>query len=354
MRSVSASAPGKLFLAGEHAVTEAGYPAVLVAVDRWLTLTLTESEQADPLLGREWRYVAAAGEVLAAVARVRHKKIAPFSVSTSSQLDDPGTGSQPARKYGLGSSAAATAAAVVAIDAWAGLRLTASERLRAGLLATLMVNPNASGGDVATSLTGGWVRYTAPDRGWVAARGAGDDEEARAVATERLVRKPWPGLECEAMPDPAGFDLRVGWTGEPASTSSIVTAVREAGMPPEFLSGAREAARGLADAVESADLGAAQEAIRRARAAQLRLADATGVEIETPALRTLVETAAGHGYAAKASGAGGGDCGVALGSATDSGGEGAALVDDWAGQGIVPLDLRVAGPSHRDETQEGA
>ena len=37
---IRAKAPGKLYIAGEYAVVEPGQPAVLVAVDRYLTVHL--------------------------------------------------------------------------------------------------------------------------------------------------------------------------------------------------------------------------------------------------------------------------------------------------------------------------
>ena len=40
---IETRAPGKLFIAGEYAVVEPGQPAVLIAVDRCITVQLTES-----------------------------------------------------------------------------------------------------------------------------------------------------------------------------------------------------------------------------------------------------------------------------------------------------------------------
>ena len=36
--------PGKLFLAGEYAVVESGNPAVIAAVDRYLTVSIESAE----------------------------------------------------------------------------------------------------------------------------------------------------------------------------------------------------------------------------------------------------------------------------------------------------------------------
>ena len=35
---IEASAPGKLYIAGEYAVVEPGHPAILVAVDQFITV----------------------------------------------------------------------------------------------------------------------------------------------------------------------------------------------------------------------------------------------------------------------------------------------------------------------------
>ena len=40
MSTFAVSAPGKLYVAGEYAVVEPGHPAILVAVDRFLTVEL--------------------------------------------------------------------------------------------------------------------------------------------------------------------------------------------------------------------------------------------------------------------------------------------------------------------------
>ena len=48
---ISRSAPGKLYIAGEYAVVEPGHQAVLVAVDRFITVRITQAEaggSADP------------------------------------------------------------------------------------------------------------------------------------------------------------------------------------------------------------------------------------------------------------------------------------------------------------------
>ena len=42
---ITEKAPGKLYIAGEYAVVENGYPAILVALDQFVTCTIEESVQ---------------------------------------------------------------------------------------------------------------------------------------------------------------------------------------------------------------------------------------------------------------------------------------------------------------------
>ena len=42
---IQAKAPGKLYIAGEYAVTEPGYKSVLIAVDRFVTAAIEASNE---------------------------------------------------------------------------------------------------------------------------------------------------------------------------------------------------------------------------------------------------------------------------------------------------------------------
>ena len=44
---IQVKAPGKLYVAGEYAVTEPGYKSVLIAVDRFVTATIEASNEVE-------------------------------------------------------------------------------------------------------------------------------------------------------------------------------------------------------------------------------------------------------------------------------------------------------------------
>src|SRR5207247_7980273 len=81
---------------------------------------------------------------------------------------------------------------------------------------------------------------------------------------------------------------------------------------PRALRDLSAAAERAAAAVERGDGAALLDAVASTAELLARLGDETGIPIVTPALARLVAAARRVGAAAKPSGAGGGDCGIAL------------------------------------------
>lgn len=353
---IEASAPGKLFIVGEYAVVVPGEPAVLIAVDRLVTVRLSEidgergSVRSDRygLAPKTWTHAAGGGivadaepldYVLAAIEMIErlraHRGGSPrcFDLDITSELDDPS-----GRKFGLGSSGAVTVAVIAVLDELYGLGLSRWDRFRLALLATITVAPRASGGDVAASTYRGWIRYAAPDRDRLAA-----DLAAHGVAGA-LDSPGWDGCSVEPLPTPAATRVLVGWTGSPAATDLLVEQTRgpvraDAAARAAFLAASRVIVEDLVAAL--AGEGAAPEVIRRSRRLLLTLSAASGTIIETPLLTALCDAAELHGAAGKPSGAGGGDCGIVLAPA---GFDAEPILQDWRSAGVLPLDVGVQQP----------
>ncbi|TPW71506.1 phosphomevalonate kinase [Schumannella sp. 10F1B-5-1] len=351
-------APGKLFIAGEYAVVEPGQPSVLIAVDRYLTVTLTESRDAGSVHSPEygqiplvWRrdddgltldrehhpydYVMS---VLATVEQLRGELGIParfYDLRVQSELDDAS-----GRKFGLGSSAAVVVATVHALDRFYGLGLTRRERFKLGLLATIQVSPNASGGDVAASTFGGWIRYSAPDRSVL--REQLGDRSVSAV----LNGDGWAGFDMARLAPPHGLRLLVGWTGSPASTERLVGGVRRRRIGadldyPAFLLESRACVDDLVTGLDDGDDTLALDALRRSRRLLQRLGAQSGTAIETDRLARLCDTAEAAGAAGKPSGAGGGDCGIVLAPADA---DLTGMLRSWESHDIRHLTISVHPP----------
>lgn len=372
---IETRAPGKLFIAGEYAVVEPGQPAVLIAVDRCITVRLTESEGAGRIHSSEygqapviWRreddgehiivderpfdYVLSAISTVEELRSGRGASPRYFDLEISSELNDA-----DGRKFGLGSSAAVTVATIAALDEFYELGLTLTERFKLAVLATIAISTKASGGDLAASTFGGWIRYSSPDRAALHAH-----REAHGVVSAMTCAE-WAGCSARRVTPPSSVDLLVGWTGSPASTEHLVKRVHtpseradessaeysESTPAPEkprplvsFAAESHTLVDDLVAAFDADDAEASMTTIRSVRALLQRLSDSTRSLIETEALHDLCEIAETHGAAAKPSGAGGGDCGIAL---AHSHTEAQTILSGWEAAGIRPLDLG----AHREE-----
>jgi phosphomevalonate kinase len=361
-------APGKLFVAGEYAVVDAGNPAVLVAVDRHVTVRVAPrrlpgvaiSSDLRPA-GSLWRWsgtrltphpdagtsagagaalvhVRAAIETVAGLLADHGRVLPPLALEVTSGLHQGGT------KYGLGSSGAVTVATVAAVAAFGGLDLDAHARFKLALLATARHDPRASGGDLAASTWGGWVCYQAPDR--VRALHLAD-----RVGVAAALDAPWPHLAVRRLPAPAGLSVQVGWTGTPASTPAMVAGVDRAswrGGPAylRFTAATTSCVRDLVAALAAQDRPAVLAAVDAAGEQLADMDRQAGLGVFTAGLHALVAQARAAGGAAKPSGAGGGDCGIAL--LPDGGPRPASwLHRAWREAGVLPLPLKVAAEGCR-------
>ena len=290
----SASAPGKVMLAGEYAVLD-GAPAILVAVDRRAEARLVDAPPppseflaaAAAVVGRE-----VGAEAAAALARV---------AVDSRALADRGL------KLGLGSSAAATVAAV-------GAALHAVGRFAPATVGTLAATAHAeaqarrgaagSGADVAAATWGGAIAFQA----------------GRATP----------------LALPPGLVLAFAWTGAAADTATLVAAVTATRGRPAVeaaLAAIADASAALAGATTAT---AALAALTAAGAATAALGRAAGVPLVPPSVTALAAALAPLGAVAKTTGAGGGDV-VAIAAPTTV--APAAVTAAIIAAGLTPLTL---------------
>lgn len=286
-----------------------------------------------------------------------------YNVRIESDLDDKKSG----KKYGLGSSAAVTVAAVRALCKWYGLTLTTPELCKLAIIASSLVKKSGSGGDVAASAYGGWVMYRAYNREWLKAEV--EMIESGDSSLHELLQKKWPRFVVKRLKVGASLRLLVGWTGSPASSAELVGSVK-AGVKSEVRSEAsgtlsvnniaktyaktyaknyedfcvqsEKCVQKIANALENGDFNALLSGFAQNRALLKDLGEITGTLIETPKLTRLIEAANCAGLPAKTSGAGGGDCGIAIARAQDFDAVFARIKDEWQKSGIEALNLKVA------------
>ena len=273
---IEASAPGKLFVSGEYAVLE-GAPAIACAAGRRVRVRLQRRAAGETEEAARWR--EAAEELIRAPASGGKAPRVGLEINSRALYAADGA------KYGLGSSAAVAAAVTGALLAARGPLPDIGEQLRlATALHRARQGSGGSGVDVAASLYGGVV----------------------AQAGGRVQRLDWP----------AGLACAVIWTGRCADTGRAVDRYRttlQGGS--RRLRAAVERLKAEAGAVRQAwpaGTPAALDALERFAAAWQALDAAAELGIYGAAHRELHDLARASGCLYKPSGAGGGDCGLAL------------------------------------------
>ena len=435
MTQVQASAPGKLYIAGEYAVVD-GSAAIVAAVNRYVTVKVDDENLPDdlrcdlrelatenlPALAPESRkyygviasekenykpifwtraydgsieipddekyaYVFAAMRVIDSYAgecSAPNMGRKSYNLHISSELDDAKSG----RKYGLGSSAAITVATVRALCKWYGLKPDVPTICKLSLIASSMVKRSGSGGDVAASSCGGWILYRAYDREWL-------ESELGLIKSgesdfSKLLRKKWPRLEFKRINVSKTLKLLVGWTGSPASSAQLVSSVEssvessaEGGVEggakssvsseiahsftyQDFCDQSEICVQKLAQSLENfslkessleksslkeSELNNISACFAQNRELLQKLSALTGTIIETPKLTRFIEDANFAGIPAKTSGAGGGDCAIALTTIYEKN-RVKSMKSAWENHGIMPLNIEVAQASDDGENSE--
>lgn len=357
---LTASAPGKVFAIGEYAVVSGG-PAVIATVTRRLRARVRTRSGTGRLVVRNGEHTARcalsdervdalpqATRFVAAAALVSARALAlegvDLEVATESALD-PGAG-----KTGLGGSAAATAATVRAIfalvEGGSGVAAGEGARVAAGVYAHRLVQGGGSAADVIASAVGGLV--------WTEALDGSDVPSGIAAAAARVRAGVSPAYERLQLP--AALRLEVVSTGHSCATGPRVArysalAFGSPGLAPfaslrEWAAGMRAAVEVFRDACRAADAPLLRAAVRTAAALLSRLGAIAAVPVYTPELRRACAIAAGlASAAAKPSGAGGGDCAIAVVPPAER----EELRARWQQAGLVPLALDLDPDGARPE-----
>jgi phosphomevalonate kinase len=355
-------APGKVFLAGEYAVLDPGWPALVLAADRGLRAALREAPGLEVELvharsraaalgelragpGIAWatpvpaelRFAAQAAQLAARLCAEEERPSRGFSLTFLDELaiDTP----QGPLKLGLGGSACASVLGARAAALSQGRHLQPREALALANAAHWAAQGGAgSGGDVAASALGGALE--------VIGKAPWDSPEAVLAAPARMLLQD-PRLLAAPFELPEKARFLLAWSGAEADTRALVREVRAfaAAQPARWVKQAEAiafCAESLLAALRAESEKTALLAVRRAAVAMAALGEEAGCAIVTPALARICAVATEAGCAGKPSGAGGGDCAVILCFGDESRSRAAAAL---SAEGVPCFPLSVGQPA---------
>ncbi len=349
---IETKAAGKLYIAGEYAVVEPGYKAILASVDRYIYVYLEEADDCGSIttydnLPIAWKrengrlvldkrdnrlsYIIASIRTVESYAKELGIKLSFYHLKVISEME-----SKEGKKFGLGSSAAVTVATIDALCRFYGIKTSKMDLFKLSSLAQLSINDVGSCGDIASSVFGGLIAYSSYDRSWV-------KDRIKSTPVGDLLAMAWPKLEIEYLPFPDGFNMLIGWTGSPASTAHLVDKVKDKKVNKDeiyndFLRKSQDLVEKMIVGFKENKIEVIQENIAANRRVLKDMGENLNVLIETQALSKLCQIALDHEAYAKSSGAGGGDCGIAIVSDKEKINN---IVASWKENNIIHLPIKI-------------
>ena len=317
---------GKLYWAGEYAILEPGHLALIKAIPIYMKAEITFSDSyhiysdlfdfaVDLTPNPDYSLIQETIALVEDFLANRGQTLRPFSLEIRGKMEREG------KKFGLGSSGSVVVLVIKALLALYNLSVDQDLLFKLASAVLLKRGDNGSMGDIACIVAEDLVLYQSFDRQKVA-----DwlKEENLATVLERdwgfSISQVRPALEC---------DFLVGWTKEVAVSSDMVQQIKQ-NINQNFLTSSKATVAALVEALE---LGNAEKIIEQVEVAS-KLLEGLSADIYTPSLRQLKESSQDLQAVAKSSGAGGGDCGIALSFDAHST---ETLKNRWADLGIELL-----------------
>ena len=317
---------GKLYWAGEYAILESGQLALIKDIPIYMRAEIAFSDSyriysdmfdftVDLTPNPDYSLIQETIALVEDFLVYRGQTLRPFSLEIRGKMEREG------KKFGLGSSGSVVVLVIKALLALYKLSVDQELLFKLASAVLLKRGDNGSMGDLACIVAEDLVLYQSFDRQQVA---AWLEEENLSTVLERdwgfSISQVKPTLEC---------DFLVGWTKEVAVSSDMVKQIKQ-NINQNFLSSSKEMVTCLVEALEQ---GKSEEIIEQVEVAS-KLLEGLSTDIYTLSLRQLKEVSQDLQSVAKSSGAGGGDCGIAL-SFDEQSTE--TLKNRWASLGIELL-----------------
>ena len=295
---------GKLYLAGEYAVLTPGCGAVIQFIPIYLSATIQEAntyQLVSDLFGYSVDltpnkdYGLIQGTIRLMEEWLKDQGLDPKPIV----LHIAGTLGEKGKKYGIGSSGSVVLLVIRAMAALYEVGLSPDLLFRLAAVVLVQRGDNGSMGDLACIAYEDLIYYQSFDRAWL-------HEVLTSQPLSQVLALDWH-YQIRVIQPAISYDFLVGWTKEPAISNDLIRRVKGA-INEAFLKESQAAVEKLEKGLLEGNQKGIKTSIERAD----QNLKALNPLIYTPALKELQQATDGLSACAKSSGAGGGDCGIAL------------------------------------------
>ena len=329
---------GKLYWAGEYAILEPGQLALIKAIPIYMTAEINVSDayrlysdmfsySVDMRPDSSYALIQETVTLVEEYLTDQGVDLQPFSLEIRGKMEREG------KKFGLGSSGSVI---VLVIKAMLAFYERPAERELLFKLASAVLlkrGDNGSMGDIACIVSEDLVLYQSFNRETVA-------QWLEKEVLKTVLARDWD-FSIRSVEPALKFDFLVGWTKEVAVSSHMVKQIKN-NMNASFLQASKEIVANLVNALQVGQEETIIDLLEQAS----QLLEGLSSDIYTPSLRQLKDASRDLKAVAKSSGAGGGDCGIALSFDQDST---ILLKNRWADLGIELLYQERMGHDDKSE-----
>ena len=318
---------GKLYIAGEYSVLTPNQSAIIKNIDIFMqaeikfsekysiysdmydySVTLEEDDENYSLIRETVKTV---NEYL----QLKGLERQPFDMKITGKMERNG------KKYGIGSSGSVTVLTVKAMSKLYSYEISSEEIFKLSSYVLLKRGDNGSMGDIACISYENLVLYTSFDRNLI-------KEKMKNSSLAEMINLEW-GYKIEKIHCPEKLEFLVGWTGIPSISGKMIVEVKNS-INSDFLEKSEKIVQNLKKGIEQGNKKTILENIGE----NGKLLSLLHKKIYSQKLLELVESAEGLDVCAKSSGAGGGDCGIAISfNKNDT----EKLLERWESKGIELL-----------------
>jgi phosphomevalonate kinase len=295
---------GKLYLAGEYAVLTPGYGAVIQFIPIYLSATIQEANtyqlvsdlfgySVDLTPNKDYSLIQETIRLMEEWLKDQGLDPNPIALHIAGTLGEKG------KKYGIGSSGSVVLLVIRAMAALYEVDLSPDLLFRLAAVVLVQRGDNGSMGDLACIAYEDLIYYQSFDRVWL-------HEVLTSQPLSQVLALDWH-YQIRVIQPAISYDFLVGWTKEPAISSDLIRQIKGA-IKEDFLKESQTAVKNLEKGLREGNQNEIEASIQRAD----QNLKALNPLIYTPALKELQQATDGLSACAKSSGAGGGDCGVAL------------------------------------------
>ena len=295
---------GKLYLAGEYAVLTPGCGAVIQFIPIYLSATIQEANtyqlvsdlfgyKVDLTPNKDYGLIQETIRLMEEWLKDQGLDPNPIALHIAGTLGEKG------KKYGIGSSGSVVLLVIRAMAALYEVDLSPDLLFRLAAVVLVQRGDNGSMGDLACIAYEDLIYYQSFDRAWL-------HEVLTSQPLSQVLALDWH-YQIRVIQPAISYDFLVGWTKEPAISNDLIRRVKGA-INEAFLKESQAAVEKLEKGLLEGNQKGIKTSIERAD----QNLKALNPLIYTPALKELQQATDGLSACAKSSGAGGGDCGVAL------------------------------------------